>query len=339
MSTIQGSERQNGTATKSPAQRMRRIALEEHFTTPALSQYAHRSNAERVPASLEGLEERLLEFDGLRLEAMDKAGIELAVLSVTTPGVQAEPDARSAVERARDTNDFLARQIQRHPTRYAGFAHLPLQDVDAAVRELSRCVHELGFEGAMVHGHSQGHYLDEPSFYPLWECVQDLEVPVYLHPCDPYQLPHCYGGHPELLGATWSWTVETATHALRMVFGGTFDRFPKVKLILGHLGESLPYLLWRLDSGSRLGSQRAANHGMLPSEVIRRHIMVTTSGACSNEALLCALSALSEDNVMFSADYPYQDCAVAADFIDAAPIGAAQRAKICHGNAERLIGM
>jgi 2,3-dihydroxybenzoate decarboxylase len=273
----------------------------------------------------------------MRLDAMDKAGIELAVLSVTTPGVQAEHDVHTAIRRAREANGFLAREIQKHPTRYAGFAHLPLQDAKAAGDELARCVAELGFKGAMINGHTNGHYLDEEMYWPFWERVQELGVPIYLHPRDPFDMPHNYQGHPELLGATWSWTVETATHALRMVFGGTFDRFPKVTLILGHMGETLPYLLWRLDSRSRILSGQGHDHRRLPSDVIRKNIVVTTTGVCSHPSLICTLSALGENSVMFSVDYPYEDCGVAAEFIETAPISEAARAKICHGNAEGVL--
>ena len=319
---------------------MRKIALEEHFVTPELAGYslagAHASMSEE---SFGQFEKRLWEFDEMRIEAMDKASIDLAVLSVTTPGVQAEYDARKAVQRAREVNDILAREIQKHPTRFAGFAHLPLQSAAAAAQELTRCVRELGFKGAMINGHTNGHYLDEQMYLPFWECVQDLGVPVYLHPRDPYDLPHVYLGHPELLGATWSWTMETAAHALRMVLGGTFTRFPKLTLLLGHMGEALPYLLWRLDSRARIQSRQGRREHRPPSEIIRQNIMVTSAGMCSHPALLCALSALGDDRVLFSADYPYEDSCVAAQFIESAPVSEAVRAKICHGNAERILGL
>ena len=318
---------------------MKKIALEEHFTTPVLSAYAHGPGSSMNRQGFVQFEPRLLEFGDMRLEAMDKAGINLAVLSVTSPGVQAEPDAQLAVRRAREANDGLARVIADHPTRYAGFAHLPLQDANAAADELTRCVKDLGFKGAMINGHTNGHYLDEAMYHPFWERVQDLGVPVYLHPRDPFDRPHVYQGHPELLGATWSWTVETASHALRLVFGGVFDRFPKVTLILGHMGETLPYLLWRLDSRTRIQARLGGGKepGRLPSEVIRSNIVVTTTGVCAHPALICALSALGEDSVLFSVDYPYEDCSVAAEFIESAPISDATRAKVCHGNAERLL--
>jgi len=316
---------------------MRKIALEEHFTLPQLSAYALGPQSSMDEALYRHFEERLLEFDERRLEAMDQAGIELAVLSVTSPGVQAEPDTQVAIRRAREANDFLAGVIQRRPLRYAGFAHLPLQDPQAAADELARCVQQLDFKGAMINGHTNGRYLDERIYDPFWERAQDLGVPIYLHPRDSFEPPHNVAGHPELLGATWSWTVETATHALRMVFGGTFDRYPRVTLILGHMGETLPYLLWRLDSRARLRQRAGDREARPPSEVIRKNIVVTTTGVCSSPALLCALSALGDDSVMFSVDYPYEDGSVASHFIETAPIGDRLRAKICYGNAERLL--
>jgi 2,3-dihydroxybenzoate decarboxylase len=316
---------------------MRKIALEEHFTRPEMSPYLHYAGAaERSPAFAR-FQERLLDLGEMRLEAMDEAGIETAVLSVATPGVQAEPDREVAIKRARIENDFLARVITKHPARFAGFAHLPLQDASAAADELSRCVEQLEFKGAMVNGHTNGRYLDERSYDPFWERVEALGVPVYLHPRDPFDAPRMFAGHRELLGATWAWTVETATHALRLVFGGVFGRHPKARLILGHMGETLPYLLWRLDSRSRAQAEDEGAAERSPSEIIRDNILVTTTGVCSHASLACALAALGEDSVMFSVDYPFEDCEVAAEFIDSAPISEAARAKVCHATARRLL--
>ncbi len=317
---------------------MKKIALEEHFSTPELAGYAYGPGSSMEREGFARFERRLFEIGEERLAAMDQAGIELAVLSVTTPGVQREPDVALAIARARRANDHLASRIHKYPQRFAGFAHLPLQDPLAAADELTRCVRELGFKGAMVNGHTNGHYLDERRFDPFWERVEALGVPVYLHPCDPCDTPRMYDGHRELLGATWSWTVETATHALRLVFAGTFARFPRVTLILGHMGETLPYLLWRLDSRSRMLA--AGEPGTpLPSEIIRRNIVVTTTGVCSHASLLCALSALGEERVLFSVDYPYEDCRVAAEFAESAPISTAQLRKLCYENAERLLAL
>ncbi|MBV8472245.1 MAG: amidohydrolase, partial [Hyphomicrobiales bacterium] len=284
----------------------------------------------------ESIKERLLDLEAMRLEAMDEAGVDIAVLSVATPGVQAEPDAGMAVKRARIENDFLARAITKHPARFAGLAHLPMQDAVAAANELSRCVEQLGFKGAMVNGHTNGRYLDDAGYEPFWERVEALDVPIYLHPRDPFDSPQMFSGRRELSGAIWAWTAETSTHALRLVFSGVFDRHPKAKVILGRLGEALPYMLWNLDSRARA---RAAEEPIerAPSQILRDNFFVTTAGAFSSSALLCALAELGEGRVMFSADYPYEDYDVAARFLDAAPISEATRAAVSHGVAERLL--
>lgn len=314
----------------------RKIALEEHFTTPEL---AHRYVARptRSDALFADIERRLVDFDALRLETMDRAGIDLSVLSVTTPGVQAECDAATAIRLARAANDALAEQVARHPTRYAGFAHLPLQDPEVAAAELERCVRQLGFVGALINGQTCGQYLDADGFLPFWERVAALDVPVYLHPGQLADQPAMFAGRPELKGAVWAWTADTATHALRLVFGGTFTRFPNVRVILGHMGETLPFLLWRLDSRwqCELGAELPPDQR--PSALIRRHIAITTSGVCDPSALTHALAALGEDQVMFSVDYPYEDTATAAAFIETAPLSPEARSKVCAGNARRLL--
>lgn len=314
---------------------MRKIALEEHFTTPELAKYVARPT--QSDSIFADIEKRLADFDQLRLETMDKAGIDVAVLSVTTPGVQSEPDAKLAVGLARSANDLLAREVQKRPRRYAGFAHVAMQDAGAAADELQRAIKDLGFKGALINGQTGGHYLDEDRYLPFWERVQELDVPVYLHPGGLVDHPAMFANRPELNGPTWAWTVETATHALRLVFGGTFKRFPKLKVILGHMGETLPFLLWRFDSRAQLQVGREIAPGSRPSDIIKRNIVITTAGVCAPGPLVEAIGALGEDSVMFSVDYPYEDTQVAADFIDSAPISEALRAKVCHGNAERLL--
>jgi len=317
-------------------QAVRKIALEEHFTTPELaSKYVARPT--QSDALFADVERRLADFDTLRIETMDRAGIDLMVLSVTTPGVQGESDTREAIRLARAANDFLARQVQKRPDRYAGFAHLAMQDATAAAVELERSVRELGLKGALINGQTGGHYLDEDRYLPFWERVQDLGVPVYLHPGGMADQPAMFAGRPELNGPTWAWTAETAAHALRLVLGGTFTRFPAVKVILGHMGETLPFLLWRLDSRREFDLGQRLAPEMLPSAIIRRNIAITTSGVCDPAPLAAALQALGEDSVMFSVDYPYEDAQVASDFIEAAPLTDEVRAKVCHGNAERLL--
>jgi len=316
--------------------RIRKIALEEHFMAPGFERYSKTFLQHIDKATYAELASRLADFDELRLTQMDRAGIDVTVLSQTGPGVQGEQDTPKAIASASENNDFLAGQVARHPTRYAGFAALPMQSPEAAAAELSRAVEQLGFKGALVNGHTLGRYYDDPAFDVVWERFQALDVPLYLHPIDFPVVPVSLAGHAELNGATWGWGVETATHALRLLFGGVFDRFPGLKLILGHMGEGLPFQRWRFDSrfaayphGIRL--QRA------PSEYIGSNIVITTSGVCSPAALAGAIAEMGEEAVMFSVDYPYESTAVAADFIEAAPMSERTRALVCHGNAERIL--
>ncbi|HZR72230.1 amidohydrolase family protein [Bradyrhizobium sp.] len=267
---------------------------------------------------------------------MDEAGIEIMVLSQTGPAVQAEPDATIAIKRARENNDFLAKQIQRRPTRYAGFATLAMHSPREAATELGRAILELGFKGALVHGHTNGRYYDDASYDVLWERLEALDVPLYLHPTDFPELPKTFQGHPELTAAAWGWGVETGTHALRLLFGGVFDRYPSVKIVLGHMGEGLPFLRWRFDSRFAVYSH-GINLKRRPSEYIGSNILITTTGVCSPAALLGAIEEVGADSVMFSVDYPYESATVAADFIEHAPLNDEIREKICYRNADRLL--
>ena len=318
------------------AKKVKKIVLEEHFSTPEMSEYATDVVSVIDPPFLSYVKPRLIDLDTMRLEQMDKYGIDMAVLSLTSPGVQLEPDTQKAVDGAKKINDFLAEKIALHPTRYAGFAHLGLQDPKAAADELERCVRQLGFKGALINGHTNGEYLDAEKFFPVWERAEALEVPIYLHPADAPSMPPNEKGYTEMAGPGWAWGSETAGHVLRMIYGGVFDRFPKSTVVLGHMGETLPFILWRLDS--RYAMLQHTNHvKKLPSEYIQSNVMVTTAGSFSSAPLLCAILALGADRVMFSIDYPYEYTEQAVDFIDHAPISELDREKICHGNAERLL--
>jgi 2,3-dihydroxybenzoate decarboxylase len=315
---------------------LKKIALEEHFITESLARYAAGNRPTKDAETFAELRRRLADFDSLRLEAMDQAGIEFAVLSATVPGVQAEPDSAAAVNLARRANDDLAIQIRKRPARYGGFAALPMQAPAAAADELERAIRQLGFLGAMINGNTFGHYLDEERFAPFWERVDELKAPIYLHPTDPADHPAMFAGRPELNGSTWAWTVEAATHALRLVFGGIFRRFRGVSIILGHMGETLPYILWRLDNRARRADPALLPEDM-PSAIIKRNFWITTTGVCDRAALLMAIENLGEDRVMFSVDYPYESCEIAADFLEKAPVSMQVRTKIAHGNAARLL--
>jgi len=314
----------------------RKIALEEHYMGPGFERYSKAFLQHITPQAQQELSGRLNDFDALRLAEMDEAGIELVVLSQTGPSVQAEPDLQDAISLARQNNEYLASQIARHPTRYAGFATLPMHDPKVAARELESAVIQLGLKGALINGHTQGTYYDDPAYDVFWERLQALGVPLYLHPIDMPEVPPSFAGHPVLQGAAWGWGVETGTHALRLLFGGVFDRFPEVKVILGHMGEGLPFLRWRFDSRFA-----AYPHGITlqrpPSAYIGSNIVITTSGVCSAPALVAAIEEMGPEAVMFSVDYPYESTALAARFIEDAPLDERARALVCHGNAERLL--
>ncbi len=229
-----------------------KIALEEHFLCPGYEQYWATTVGGVAPDALQRITARLSDFGDSRIEAMDAAGIARAVLSLAGPGVQIEPDRAVAIKMAIRANDFLAKELQKRPDRYAGFGHLAMQDASAAADELERCIRDLGFCGVMINGHTNGQYLDHPSLAPFWERAAALRAPVYIHPGDPVSLSPVLDGYPALRRATWEWGFETGSHALRLVFGGVFARFPGARVILGHLGETLPYLLWRFDSRAKL---------------------------------------------------------------------------------------
>jgi 2,3-dihydroxybenzoate decarboxylase len=311
-----------------------KIALEEHFMCPVGEPYWLPTMGDVPEAIMKKVHARLSDFSGERLETMDRAGIARAVLSLAGPGVQAERDPAVATRTARAANDFLAEVIAKRPNRFSGLAHIGVQDGKAAADELERCVRQLGFKGVMISGHTNGMYLDHPSIYPFWERAEALDVPVYIHPADPVTPAPVLDGIKGVRRATWEWGFETGSHALRLVFGGTFDRYPKAKLILGHLGETLPYLLWRFDSRAKLYGVELQRK---PSDYIKENIWVTLSGMFSAEPLHCAIAALGHDRVMFSADYPFEDAAEAGHFMDTVALSNVVRSDIAYDNAVRLL--
>lgn len=316
---------------------MKKIALEEHFIVADLLKETQDVDFVAMnPEKAAEFQERLLDFGDLRIQAMDKAGIEISVLSLTDPGIQGIADAKVAVEKASKTNAFLTKQIARNPRRFRGFACLAMQDPVAAVKELEHCVKEYGFVGALINGQTQGSYLDEEKFHPFWKKVEELNVPIYLHPGNPEHVSSSYKDQHELEGPLWGWTVETGTHALRLVFSGLFDRFPSIKIILGHMGETLPYLLWRIDSRWDIIKQKKKLK-KAPSAYIRDNFYVTTSGMCAKGPLFCAIQEMGEDRVMFSVDYPYESSEIAAQFIEEAPLSKEVLEKICYRNAEHVL--
>jgi len=315
---------------------VKKIALEEHFLPLSFEPYWRPTVAGVDPNHAAKIFAALTDFGEARLKSMDEAGIVRSVLGLAGPGVQAERDTATAVRNAKSANDHLAEQVAKKPDRYSGFAHLAMQDARAAADELERCVRQLKFCGAMINGHTNGQYLDHPSLAPFWERAEALGAPIYIHPTDPTTPAPVLEGYNGLRRATWEWGFETGSHALRLVFGGLFDRFPRAKVMLGHLGETLPYLLWRFDSRAKLYGVKLAKP---PSAYIKENFFVTTSGMCSAEPLNCSIAALGHEHVMFAADHPFETAREAGEFLDHVALGENIRQDIAYNNAAKHLGL
>ena len=322
------------------------VAIEEHWGTKELTEIASKSWSARKdamwrdPNVFSGSIPRLWDFEKWRLPTMDEHDIAMQVLSISHPVFQQLADPAFALPLVRKINDLQAEMIGRYPGRFAGFASLPTAaDPKAAADELERAVTKLGFKGAIIHGHTNGEYLDAQKYRVIWERAVALGVPIYLHPNEPSpDSIKMYGRYTELMGPTWGWVVETATHALRIIVGGVFDAFPKAVLILGHLGEGLPYLLGRLDEGYAM-SAKSEKLKKLPSEYLKENILVTTSGLYKPEALTCAINAVGADRILFAVDYPFADPRASIELFDRTPMSDSDKEKIYHLNAERWLGL
>lgn len=320
---------------------MRYIALEEAFFIPEL---AERQPIPALPLTFktefaEQIRPRLTDFSEYRLSEMDNAGIDIQVLSLTVPGLQVDIDPGLARDNARFANEYLAKAIGEHPDRFRGFAALPLQDPAAAAAELERAVTQDGLCGALVNDcvyGPGGRYLDAPEYDELWSALESLGVPLYLHPgAPPADHWRVIEGRPELYGATWSWAAEVSGHALRILFSGVFDRHPGATLILGHMGEFLPFQRSRLDS--RYATLATTALKRMPSEYLGTNIVFTNSGVFSPAVMLGAVLEVGADALMFSIDYPYESSYQAVKGFEQTTLSAADREKIAHGNAERLL--
>ena len=322
---------------------MRVITLEEHFWTDALTDALTEANRSALAMPrLGALADELRDLGERRLADMDAAGIDVQVLSVAPPAAQ-ELDPATAVRLAREANDRLAGAVEDYPARFAGFATLPTPDPDAAAAELERTVTGYGFKGALINGHTGGRFLDDEKFWPIFARAEALGVPVYLHPTYPtaQAMEVYYQGFGDQVSATlatggWGWHAETGLHVLRIILGGVFDRFPGLQMIIGHMGENLPFSLARADE--RL-TPVATGLKRRVADYFRDHFYVTTSGYFTDPPLLCALMVLGADRILFSVDYPFASNSRGRAFLDAAPVSEADREKIAHGNAERLLGL
>jgi len=327
-----------------------KIALEEHVSTDEHMRLWDRAAeaARNGREYMEAVEHQLLTSDH-RIEQMDRYGIAVSIVAMTANSAQGVPDARKAVEFARRTNDLIVEKyVRRHPGRLYAFATLALQDPHAAADELERAVRDLGMKGAMIYGYSNvgdketGQYLDEKPVWEFWDRVAHLNVPIYLHPREP--LPgqrRIYEGYPSLIGSAWGFAHETGTHAVRLMLSGLFDRYPNLRIILGHLGEGLPHLLPRLEW--RLYKQRnGLGDGGLKkkvSEYFNENFYVTTSGHFNSKTLLNAIAEIGVDRMMFSVDYPYEDIQDAASWFDQALLSENDRRRIGRENARQLFGL
>ena len=326
------------------AKTMRIITVEEHYATPAFLEGPGRSLKERArgpEVRMREVPELLCDLDERRITNMDAAGIDMQVLSFTAPGTE-QLDAAEAITQAREINDFLAQALSRHPDRLAGFATLPTPDPEAAAAELERAVQSYGFKGALINGHVRGRYLDDPFFWPILERAEALQVPLYLHPAQPPQavVAASYTGNfaPEvafaLANSSWGWHIETAIHVLRIVLSGAFDRYPGLQLVIGHLGEGLPFMLPRLEV--TLPQQMTKLQRPIGA-YFRENLHYAFSGFNFLPSFLDLLFEVGVNRILFSAYYPYASMIQARTFLEQLPVSPADREQIAHGNAERLL--
>ncbi|GGE11531.1 2,3-dihydroxybenzoate decarboxylase [Rhizobium sp. BK226] len=321
-----------------------KIALEEHFAIPETLM----DSAGFVPGDYwTELQSRLLDIQDKRLKLMDAHGIETMILSLNAPAVQAIAETGRAIDIARRANDALAEECAKRPDRFRAFAALPLQDPEAAARELERCVKDMGFVGALVNGFSQRAdtnallYYDLPQYRGFWATVAALDVPFYLHPRNPLaEDSRIYEGHPWLMGPTWAFAQETAVHALRLMGSGLFDEHPNLRIILGHMGEGLPYMMWRIDNRNawvKVPPKYPAKRRI--ADYFNENFYITTSGNFRTQTLIDAMLEIGADRILFSTDWPFENIDHAADWFDTTTIAEADRVKIGRTNAKLLFGI
>ena len=317
----------------------RKITIEEAVTTDEFEHFDDAFLPSIKPEYGDFLKARLhINHLDQRLADMESEGVDLQVLSLTSPGIQSIADPAEAVTSARRVNDQLAEAVAQHPDRFRAMAALPWINPKEAVAELDRAVTQLGAVGVMLNGHTKGAYMDDRRYWPVWEKAEALGVPVYLHPIQAAEQWKNCDGYPVLTQAAWGWAFETGTHFWRLVLSGLFDVHRALTVILGHMGELIPFGLWRFDDRyDWVQGTDGPEHE--PSYYATHNLMVTTSGVCSNEALVCTQRAIGTERILFAVDYPYQFQKQAVDWIESAPISDDELELICHGNAERLFGL
>lgn len=310
------------------------IAIEEHYFDAEIA--AHYGEAEQKPA----LRARLEDLGAQRISEMDEAGIDIQVLSHGAPGTHLM-DAALAVPLARRANDRLHQSVRSNPQRFAAFATLPAIDPKGAADELERCVNMLDMKGAMIHGLTKGLFIDDKRFWPIFERAQALDVPIYVHPAIPHRavVDAYYKDYlkefPALLTAGWGFTVETATQGIRLVLSGIFESYPDLKIILGHLGESLPFSLWRIDQAL----SRKGNRSVSFRDTFCEHFYITTSGNFSDPAMLCSIMEMGTDRILFAVDWPFVENRPGTQWMERISLSSEDKAKILSGNAKKLLKM
>jgi 5-carboxyvanillate decarboxylase len=345
---------------------MKRIAIEEHFQTQGyLRALRSRTDYPRVqvsrdrqhneieliwcspdyylPRRREISDRLLLDLINIRLQEMDEAGIDMQILSLVYPGPEVF-DAPTGAALARETNNELSQVIKRYPERLAGFAAIALQNPPGAADELERAVTQLGLKGAKINSHVSGEYLDDKKYWVLFERAEKLGVPIYIHPREPSpDMLKPYLAYPALSGSMWGYAAETGLHAMRLICSGLFDQYPNLKVMLGHLGEALPFWLWRMDERWKMGE--GASDPLIkklmkrPSQYVKDNFLLTTSGMFWEPAFLCVYLALGADNILFAVDYPFEPSKEATEFMDALSICDRDKEKVYHLNAEALLGL
>ena len=337
---------------------MKKIAVEEHFTTEEYLTHLRsrrdipkRDTIEKAGKKFErdwwsptnymlidpGRPNKAIDLGEGRLKDMDESGIDMQVLSLAGPGV-GQFDASDGTHMAKSTNDELSKVIKRYPKRFAGLAAIAPQDPDAAANELERAVKKLGLKGAMITGNIRGDFLDDQKYWVIFEMAEKLEAPIYIHPwAPPSDMIKPYLTYPELALPMWGFAAETGLHAMRLICSGVFDKYPGLKIILGHLGEAIPFWLWRLDS--RWSWSEGKKLQKNPSQYFKDNFYVTTSGMYWQPVLQFVCSALGSDRIMFATDYPYESIKEAAQFIESATISDGDKRQISHLNSEKILGL
>ena len=349
---MKSARKENNKKVPASKKQYRRIATEEAWSIPeqmeamrAMAQNAHEYDPDlflwKIMTDAKGpVYARLLDTDDERLRIMDRDGVAVHLLSLTSTGVQMlDPDAGTALAIA--ANDRLAEAVRRHPERYAGLGTVAPQDPARAVKEIDRAVGKLKLNGFIINSHTNDEYLSERKYWPILEAVEAHDVPLYIHPRSPRpSMARAYRAD-HLEHAIWGYQAETGLHGVRLITGGVFDQFPKLKIVLGHMGEAIPYWLYRIDymHGRAIIGMDRPKLKRRPSEYFKENFYITTSGVNWHPVLQFCINVLGADRIMFAIDYPYQESGEAVEFMNTAPISEEDKEKIFHKHAERVFGI